>query len=224
METKKDRDRQIYLCKICSESDKYKLLYKTDIKIRYFLTDDELEDIDRYDIQGRNGYPDMKLYKISDVKDIFCSKYSIDRNDENAINNKMEELQKKKEERIIEKKEKAKKKKEELSKKRKTKLVQSLKKYGLVLRNDSKLCNGYIDGTITDWTIDQIVNRMCQMKYLYDYCHMDKCYQEAYEAQQDEFNAGYFPDCSVFEQAELIALEKYGNYPAKWPWFMHHNK
>lgn len=93
-----------------------------------------------------------------------------------------------------------------------------MNKYKLTLRNDSKLCTGYINGTIKDLTCKQIAVRMCQMKYLYDYCHMNDCCEEAYESQQEEYRAGYLPDCTVFEQAELIALHKYGNYPNVWPW------
>lgn len=59
------------------------------------------------------------------------------------------------------------------------------------------------------------------MKYLYDYCNIHECYQIAYDNQQDELKAGYFPDCSVFEQAEDIALKKYGlkngEYSDEWP-------
>lgn len=72
-------------------------------------------------------------------------------------------------------------------------MVESLNKYKLQLREDSKLCQGYIDGTIKDWTIDQIVERMCQMRFLYEYCDMDDAYQEAKSEQCDGFNAGYFP-------------------------------
>ena len=215
---RKDRARAIYLCDICSITDKYKLLYKTDIKNRYFINEDELDDYDCYIVDGRRGYPDMTLYKISDVKDGFCSKFSIDRNNNTAIENKINELQKDKEQKLLERKENAKKKKMEMNDKRKTKLVKVLKEYGLELRNDSKLCNGYIDGTIKDLSLNEIVQRMCQMKYLYDYCNMDDCCAEAYDYQQEELRAGYFPDCTVFEHAELIALKKYGNYPAVWPW------
>lgn len=216
--TKKAKARDFYLCEVCMELDKYKLICKTDIKNKYFVTEDELEGCDFYIVKQGNGYPDMTLYKTTDVKDVCCSKYKIDRNDENAIINKMNELQDEKEKKSSERKEKIKQKKEEMNNKRKTKLVKALKDYGLTLRNDSKLCNGYIDGTIKDWSINQIVQRMCQMKYLYDYCNMDECCQDAYEEQQEELRAGYFPDCTVFEQAELIALKRYGNYPAVWPW------
>ena len=58
------------------------------------------------------------------------------------------------------------------------------------------------------------------MKYLFEYCHMDECKQIAYENQRDELRAGYFPDCSVFDDAEYIALNKYSNgkYPSVFPW------
>lgn len=216
--TKKARGREIYLCDVCMEMDKYKLICKTEVKNKYFITEDELEGYDSYTVKQGRGFPDMTLYKVSDVKDIFCANYNIDRNSEDDITRVMNELQAQKEKKLLERREKIRKNKQNARDKRRKKLVSELKKYGLVLRNDSKLCTGFIDGTITDWTVEEITERMCQMKYLYDYCNMNECYQEAYEEQQEEFNAGYIPDCTVFEQAELIALDRYGNYPTIWPW------
>jgi hypothetical protein len=99
-------------------------------------------------------------------------------------------------------------------------LVNALAAKHLVLREDSKLCQMYIEGCKDAWTLEQIVHRMCQMKYLYDYCHMDECCDEAYKEQKEEKQAGYWPDRTVMEQAEMIALEKYGNYPLAWPWLL----
>lgn len=216
--TKKAKARDFYLCEICSELDKYKLIYKTHIKNKYFITENELEEYDNYIVKQDRGYPNMTLYKISDVKDVFCSKYKINRNNNFAIVNKMNNLQEEKERKSIERKERIKKNKKDRANKRKIKLVKALKDYGLTLRKDSKLCCGYIDGTIKDWSIKEIVQRMCQMKYLYEYCNMNDCYQKAYDDQQRELNAGYFPDCTVFERAEMIALNTYGEYPTVWPW------
>jgi hypothetical protein len=49
---------------------------------------------------------------------------------------------------------------------------------------------------------------------------MDDCKSEAYEEYQEELRAGYYPDCSVFDRAEDIALTKYskGRYPHIYPW------
>lgn len=216
--TKKAKGRDFYLCEKCMELDKYKVLCMTHIKNQYFVTEDELFAYDYHIARQGRGYPDMILYNINDVKDVFCSKYGIDREDDNAITDKMNSLREEKEKKSRERKEKIKQKKEEKKNKKRNNLSNALKEYGLTLRNDSKLCNGFIDGTITDWSINEIVHRMCQMKYLYDYCDMNSCYQKAYEDQRDELKAGYFPDCTVFEQAEMIALDEHGGYPEVWPW------
>lgn len=110
-------------------------------------------------------------------------------------------------------------KKEEKCLKRKEILTKALTKAGLELREDSELCKKYISGEIKE-NKKNIVERMCQMKYLFEYCHMNECKEKAYNNQIETFNAGYFPDCSVFEDAEMIALEKYSNgkYPKIFPW------
>jgi len=114
-------------------------------------------------------------------------------------------------------------KKMKASEKRKHNLIITLRKHGLALRSDSKLCEGYIDGSIKDYTLDEIADRMCEMKYLYEYCDFDSAYQKAYEDQQEEYNAGYYPDCTVFEQAEMSVLSDVGGYPTVFPWLKKSN-
>ena len=99
------------------------------------------------------------------------------------------------------------------------KLIQALQIAGLELRNDSVLCKKYIDGK-SDYDLDESVLRMCEMKYLYEYCHMNECRNIAYEHYRSEKEAGYYPDMSVSDHAEMIALEKYSNgkYPEIFPW------
>lgn len=59
---------------------------------------------------------------------------------------------------------------------------------------------------------------MCQMKYLYDYCNFQKYYEKAKRNQQKTFEAGYFPDTPIFDDAEYLALKHYGGYPTSYPW------
>ena len=63
-----------------------------------------------------------------------------------------------------------------LHNKRKNELIDALKKYKLSLRSDSKLCEKYIQSGIRGigMSIDDIVERMAEMKYLFDYCNMRK--------------------------------------------------
>lgn len=217
LETRKDKLRQIYLCQICFESDKYKLVYKTYVKQKYFVDVAELEGCEHFKTQFKR-FPERTLYKLSDVLRVFCVKYGINPDDFDAINQKLNYLREYHAKIKDERKRNKQIKQTSLREQRKAALIKQLTLYGLELREDSKLCQGYIEGTIKDWTVSNIVHRMCQMKYLYEYCHMDECYEEAERDQQEELDAGYFPDCSTFELAELIALNRYGGYPARWPW------
>ena len=154
----------------------------------------------------------MILLKEVDVRTICCEKYGIT---PEGIEDKLKELELLK----ADKSHKIANTKTVKKNTRKEQLVNALNEYKLKLRADSKLCTGYIDGTIKEYSIQQIVNRMCQMKYLYDYCDMDGAYDEAKQSQREEINAGYFPDCSLFDEAEMIALHKNGGkYPAVYPW------
>ena len=64
---------------------------------------------------------------------------------------------------------------------------------------------------------------MCEMKYLYEYCSMDKWLRQAERecaATLREIDAGYFPDLGVFDLAEDYALEMAHGYPRVWPWMI----
>jgi hypothetical protein len=208
----------VNLCSDCKELSKYTLICKSIAKKEYYLTEKELEEIESFTAQNphyKSG-SEMTLFRESDIQEAFCEKYNVE--DIDGINDKKEELEEERKEKSI--RIKAGKANKKIN--RRIELIEALDSFDLKLREDSKLCQGYIDGTITDWSIPQIVNRMCQMKYLYDYCDMDSAYEEARENQIEEFNAGYFPDCSLFDEAELIALKNKGHkeckYPNKWPW------
>ena len=86
------------------------------------------------------------------------------------------------------------------------------------LRNDSELCREFIDGKISN--ISEVVERMCEMKYLYDYCYMEECKDEAYEEYIEEKKYKGYCWFRVSERAEEIALNKYsgGKYPDVFPW------
>lgn len=183
---------------------------KSVAKADYFLTDKDLAPLVYTSVPRRGRFHDYVLYNLSDIVTVFCDKYHISNTDIVAKQTELAEQKKlAKEKRAIKSKTK------EIY--RKKELEEALAKYKLTLRDDSSLCQGYIDGSIRDWTLDKIVNRMCQMKYLFDYCNMDSCLEQAYQEQRDERRAGYYPDMSVFEQAELIAL-RHKSYPDTWPW------
>lgn len=100
---------------------------------------------------------------------------------------------------------------------RKNELTIALNHKGLKLRSDSKLCLKYIEYNNGD--LNEIVNRMCEMKYLFDYCNMKKELNKVENEHIEIINSGYFPDLSVFEEAEYDILSNIeGCYPIKWPW------
>ena len=190
-------------------NDDNKKICKTTAKEAYFLTDKELSLLDSIGVQKRHSYIHYVLYDKNEVIQAFCDKYKVHECD---IEEQQEKLKLEKE---VKKANRQAKRKETKSK-RKKELIKALEEKGLELRSDSKLCQMYIDGS--KWTLAQVVQRMCQMKYLYDYCDMDAYYEEARESQYEEREAGYYPDMSIMEEAEDRALRKHGFYPQEWPW------
>ena len=207
---KKNKLLDTYLCDTCKVLDKYIVTTKTNAKKIYLLNDNDLNELKSY--EGSSAYGIATYYTVENLKNKVSSKYNICKDN---VKEYLEEMHKEKEI----KKEKRKKAKEQKKIQRKEKLIKELSKVKLKLRNDSILCNNYIEGS-SAYNLKEIILRMCQMKYLYDYCHMDKCKDIAYQEQQDEIRAGYYPDCSVHDQAEDIALKKYskGKYPDVFPW------
>ena len=204
----------IRLCDLCDKKDENTMICKSTAKSEYSLNDGDLDDLDYTPVNNPHyrSASEMILYNKLDIKNKFCEKYKITWD---KIDLKIAELKLLK----LDKKTIRVKKREEKTQSNREKLINALSDHGLELRTDSKLCQQYIDGELTEWTLEAVVQRMCQMKYLYDYCDMDQAYQEAREKQIEELNAGYFPDCSIFDQAEMIALEKVqGKYPEEWPW------
>ena len=106
--------------------------------------------------------------------------------------------------------------------KRKEKLINELDKIGVEFREDSILTDSYINGS-TKYKLNYVVERMAQVKYLYEYCHMEECYNFIYKKQREERKTGFRSDIPVFDEAEEYALDKYsdGRYPDAFPWQQH---
>ena len=62
------------------------------------------------------------------------------------------------------------------------------------------------------------MERMCQMKFLFEYCNMKHEIEKAKEEQSEEWDMGYIPDNSVFELAEMNILNRIKEYPKVFPW------
>lgn len=202
------------LCQECRNDPEYKLIYKTTAKNKYFFTDKDIEQLECFETTGYNGYSfrcSLTLIRELEAINYFCAKHNISMDELDDMIEKLKTMKKTRSKKIKQTKQKN-------LETREKNLKKALKKVGLVMREDSKLCKGYIDGSIKDWTIEQIVERMCQMKFLYDYANMDHYIEKAKKSQGEELEAGYFPDMSIFDQAEMYALKKIGGYPNKWPW------
>lgn len=201
------------LCETCNNLDKHTLLTKTDAKKDYFLKDVDLVNLEAYRVSCR--YNTATLYNKFAVMNIACIKYNT--TIEN-LEHSLSIMRVAKEEKSNARKAKQIAAKQALYEKRTTELVSALEAMGLELRGDSKLCQMYLNGETSN--LQYIVKRMCEMKYLYDYCHMNECNALAYKQYCDDKKHGYWSGESVSEMAEDIALRKYSNgrYPNSWPW------
>jgi hypothetical protein len=128
---------------------------------------------------------------------------------------------------------------------RRDELIKALNDKGVDFRNDSKLCANYINDVNFKMSLEQVVQRMCEVKYLFDYCNMAKHYgnvkDEWRTTDSDDMDVympsgGYnevasdFYACDLekrdktvfddmFDEAEERALAKFGGkYPKVFPW------
>ena len=204
----------IVLCSPCSVKPEYVLISKTKVKTDYKLTDIDLDGLIAYQVAC--GYGMATYYSMNDVSLLACEKHHTTIENLNGVLQQMQ-MTKKLRKRGLE--EERTKRDNKNRRKRQTELTEQLRLAGLELRTDSALCQQYIQG-LSEHSLDYIVCRMSEMKYLFEYCHMDDCRDIAYIEYGDELEAGYIPDWSVFDRSEEIALEKYSNgrYPIVFPW------
>jgi len=204
---------EIVLCKECAKLEKYKLITKTEAKKRYLLLDDDLEGLLR--ISCNSSYGLATYFRYIDVKLLCCEKNGINEEDLESF---LEEKECERNERIEERRRNGEEKRVRDRERREERLRRELGKCGLVLRDDSVLCRKYMDGL--DIRLEEVVRRMCEMRYLYEYCHMEECKDIAYREYREELDAGFIPDMCVSDAAEHMALRLYseGGYPEVFPW------
>lgn len=204
----------MYLCSTCRSNEKYKLVSKTNAKKDYFLKDDDLELIDH--ILGNSAYGPVTYFTEANLIKYICEKHNLV---PDQLNDYIIDLINQKNSKSYNRKKKSDENKKMKMDKRRIKLVEELNKYKLILRNDSFICQNYIEGC-TNFTLDEIVERMCQMKYLYEYCHMDECEQIFYD--DSDYDSSDDSDMFIFDKAEMLALKKYSNgkYPNTFPWLI----
>lgn len=204
------------LCVDCKELDKYKVIVKTAAKSKYMLKDNELSHFDSYKANCRYG--EGTFYLENEIREYCAYKYEIE--PEN-LDNYLQDIKNEKNFKLAKQKQSREMKARVLQELRKSELLTGLTNAGLKFRADSVLCSNYING-ISEMTVKEIVDQMCKMKYLFEYCKMDECKAQVYNKfiQNREFPE-YYPGF-VFDLAEQFALEKYSNssYPLVYPWFI----
>jgi hypothetical protein len=159
---------KVVLCKDCSKLEKYQVICTTKAKNTYFIKDSDIEDLDY--MEGHTGYSYGFYYYVNDIKNVACRVHNTTLEN---LPNVLALLQTEKTARIERRKQNGIERRNTATEKRKTRLIKALNIMGLELRSDSNLCKKYIDGDVKD--LQGVVKRMCQMKYLYDYCHMNEC-------------------------------------------------
>ena len=207
----------IYLCTECKLCDKYTLVTKTNAKKNYFLKDEDLDKIDK--ILGKSAYGPTTYFTTANLIKYLCDKHNLapDHLDEYII-----KLINQRNSNSNNRKKKIDENKRIKMEKRKKKLIEELNKFKVELRDDSYLCQNYIEGKLTH-SLDDIVKRMCEMKYLFEYCNMDECKQIIYDKyDSDSSDSSESINVSIFDQAEKLALDKYssGKYPVVFPWLI----
>ena len=163
----------------------------------------------------------MQLYALPDIIAVFKKKHGDFGDDTEYIDQMISDLDDERDAKRAERdtrKQAKNKTRLDKSVERRSELTEKLSAVGLQLRADSKLCSGYIDATIT-YDIDTVVDRMCQMKYLFDYCDLNKYIQIA-KKERNELWRDFRErdDEPLLDAAERMVLEEIGTYPVKWPW------
>jgi len=205
------------VCEPCSQLAKYNFITKTDAKNDYFLKEEDLDGLQFHQVKSSYGRRQVaNLFNKQDIMNKACERHSTTLDDlPHIIAYKKQVKDTKSMARRVKKQEA----RDALEAPRRTRLVEALQAAGLELRADSKLCQLYIEGKTDNLT--QIVRRMGEMRYLYEYCHMDECRDEAYNQMREERKEFGYCDWSVQDKAEQIALRKYspgGRYTDVFPW------
>ena len=92
--------------------------------------------------------------------------------------------------------------------KRKKELLCALTKHNVELSEDSKLFQYHVSQGVDELNGNSSLDDLQRMIYLFDCANVLDFMDEAEQDFADELNAGYIPDCSVFQLAELRAMNK----------------
>lgn len=197
-----DMDISIIKDDVKKPDDNDTLITKTDAKQKYLLKDDDFIGL-HYEAKQSKKYKHvtMQLFVLSEVKarayEIWKDQASLDKELDKRRKRKIELASKR------------------LSKSsvRRNELEAALNKHGLHIRPDSKLCHGYINGTLKDWSLDEVVDMCRQMNWLYT--HTNYAQRLHYDIQGEYEYKGR---CDVEEISNDLRCEIIKEHGGGKPW------
>lgn len=156
-----------YVCSRCIEKDVYRFISKTNVHSHYYFNDDDLAPLKIY--YRETKYGTATCYYVNDLDALACKKYNIANKDDipDTLQQIADDSAAVRAERAVI----ARQKRYVRQAKRKEKLVAALQAAGVPFRSDSQFSEMYIESK-RGVTLDRVVRRMSEIKYLYDYCHM----------------------------------------------------
>lgn len=203
------------VCEPCSQLPRYNFITKSDAKEDYLVKDEDLNGLDAHQVSSRYGSRQFALlFNKLDIMHKSCERHSTTLEELSSV---LESKKQDKYAKSLARKMKIQENRNMREALRREQMIDALRVVGLELRDDSKLCQLYIEGK-TD-NLSQIVRRMGEMRFLYEYCHMEECRDEAYKNMREERDLFGHCDTTVQDIAESIALAKYsrGQYPEVLP-------
>jgi hypothetical protein len=168
-------NNQLYLCDICRKPESKKLMTKTDSLDYYMLTGKDIEQLKC--AKTKNPWHkkmDMYLYLKKDCEEVAVQKHGS-----------LEELKEKRDKRNIRRKEANIKREKDMVFRRKE-LAKHLLSVGIALRNDSRLCEMYIEkGDDCGYTKEDIGKILSEMEF---YCNQTEYKQILNNMRDDVIN------------------------------------
>ena len=95
-------------------------------------------------------------------------------------------------------------------------LKEALETWGLSMRSDSWLCGNYLKhGDTPEWSLEAVVQRMCQMRYLHEHTN----YRQQLRGIRDAYRIeGHRWDARETEDDAEQAVIRARGWPRRWPW------
>jgi len=151
------------LCDDCRSLKKYQVITKSEAVSHYRLREEHLDEL--FCVYTNNRYrrdAPIRLYLRTQVREMSLRVHG-------SKEARLNSIQKSKERSA-----KAQKTRQDNMNRRMNELTAALQAQGLTLRNDSRLCQGYINGSVKTHSVEMIVEVMLKHKMLYEQLHCHK--------------------------------------------------